>query len=459
MHTRERTVHSLDHKETGSAESSPENHLLSRDGKLLLTWLLLNSIPIGFMDVVPLIYLLQVGVDAAVIGAIYAAGAIANTVGYIPFGILADKYGRKKFLVMGGFLPCISYAIFALTVDPYWLILASIIGGVGLAGGIGVAMNSPALLPLLANSTSDKNRTILFGISQGFWGLAVSIGAAMSILPSMLVATFGQSDILAHSISYWIMAGLVLASTIPALLVVERKTARSQTSSTIADTRESTLGILRRFRKSVGSLPIVSGKRIARFSLVFGLSGLGLGVIVQLLPTWYSLKFGAPEGIVGVWSALAQIISLIGIPLIPRLVRGRGSVITTTLTAVLSSCFLALMPLSDSFQLAASLFVVRTVLITISWPVLQSYMMGVVEERERATTIGITYTAWGLATSIGTYIGGALLGASYLTLPFVIGVLGYLASALILPLFFRKIVPPEELRKHPPIEPSEMKSL
>ena len=66
--------------------------LLSRDAKLILTWVLVNSIPIGYMNVVPLVYLLQVGYDPSTIGAIYAFGAVANTIAYIPFGLLADRY-------------------------------------------------------------------------------------------------------------------------------------------------------------------------------------------------------------------------------------------------------------------------------------------------------------------------------------------------------------------------------
>ena len=114
---------------------------------------------------------------------------------------------------------------------------------------------------------------------------------------------------------------------------------------------------------------------------------------------------------------------------------------------MLVSCvFLALMPLSGSFEVAAIFFVIRSVLTTVSWPILQSYMMGIVLERERATVTGITYTAWALMSSAGTFLGGYLLGEGQLTLPFVFGVFGYVTSAVLLFLFFRKIKPPEELK-------------
>jgi len=416
-----------------SRRIEPVGGILSRDAKLILSWVLINSIPIGYMNVVPLVYLVEVGYAPSLIGAIYALGAVANTIGYIPFGMLADKYGRKVFVIVGGFLPFFSYAIFGLTLNPIWLIFASILGGIGLAGGLGVAINSTALLPLLTEKTTDKNRTLLFGILQGFWIIAITIGSLLSFLPSVLTTNFSLSSYQAHSYAYFVMSALVAASTIPILFVKERKIertpfARAQTPSRISS-----------------RLQIISGRRILNFSIVFAFAGLGVGVIVQLIPTWYALRFGASETTAGLWIAIAEFTGLVAVPIIPRLVKRGGTVFASSSTMIVSCVFLALMPLSTFFHEAAALFVVRAIFTTISWPILQSYMMGIVNEKERATTTGITYTAWALTSSIGTYLGGYLLGANLLSLPFVFGVGGYLASAILLYILFRKIKPPEEL--------------
>ena len=420
--------------------------MLTRDSKLILGWLLLNSIPFGYMNVVPLVYLVDIGYDPAVVGAIYAAGAIANTVALIPFGFLADKYGRKKFLIIGGFLPFVSYLIFALTLNSDLLIVASAIGGVGLAGGLAVAIQSPALFPLLANSTTDKNRTSLFGVTQGVWVLALTIGALLSFIPGILSSALGQSIEAAHSNSYFLMAALVAISAIPTLFITERRGAAVERSAGQAEPtvlqRRTMLARIQSVRKR---LPIRSGQAIAKFSLVYGLSGLGLGAVVQLLPTWYNLRYGTDESMVGLWIAAAEFVSLIGLPLIPRLVKSRGTLLTTIVPGIVSCGVLALIPFSPWFYLAALIYIARNVLVTISWPVLQSYVLGVVPEHERATTIAIASTAYGVTTSIGTFVGGALLGSRLLLLPFVIGVSGYIASYVVLYLLFRKVKPPEEL--------------
>src|SRR5207249_1693589 len=81
--------------------TTEKQSLLTRDGKLILVSVFVNSIPLGYMSVVPLVYLLKIGFSPITIGTIYAASGIANTVGYTPFGVLADRYGRKKFLIIG----------------------------------------------------------------------------------------------------------------------------------------------------------------------------------------------------------------------------------------------------------------------------------------------------------------------------------------------------------------------
>jgi MFS family permease len=419
-------------------QSKPEDQrILSKDAKLIFSWVLVNSIPIGYMNVVPLIYLVNVGYNPSLIGAIYALGAVANTIGYIPFGMLADRYGRKIFIIVGGFLPFFSYAIFGLTLNPTWLIFASILGGIGLAGGLGVAINSTALLALLTNTTTDKNRTFVFGVLQGSWISAVTIGSLLSFLPSILMSTFSLDSSTAHSYSYFIMSAFVAASTVIMLFVKEKKTDRSFVPMQTPSSKVSSWISNR--------LQIVSGKKILYFCILFAFVGLALGVIVQLIPTWYTLRFGTSETTAGLWIALAEFCGIFAIPLIPKLVKRGGTVFSSAATMIVSSIFLALMPITGSFEVAAIFFVIRAVLTTVSWPILQSYMMGIVLERERATVTGITYTAWALMSSVGTFLGGALLGEGQLTLPFVIGVFGYVTSAVLLFLFFRKIKPPEEL--------------
>ncbi len=417
--------------------------LLTLEGGLILASVFVNSVPLGYMTVVPLVYLVQIGYSPVTIGLIYAASGVANTVGYAPFGVLADKFGRRNFLILGSVIPAAAYAIFGLTLNPDLLVVASVIGGVGLAGGLATAITSPSVLPLLADSSPAGNRTTLFAAYQGVYTVGLSVGSFLSFLPSFLGGRFSWDSTMAHSNSYYIMAVLVACSIIPLLLVSERERRISavQLDPKGSGRETDATGEDKNHRWGY----VTSWSKVAKFSLTFGISGFGFGIIVELLPTWYHLSFGVSETTIGFWTAAAQFLSLVAIPTIPFLVRKRGIVNLTLLTGSLGCIPLILMPFSGSFELAASLFIVRSIILSVYVPVIQSYIAGAVTEKERATTFGIVFTAWGVANSVGTVLAGDLLAANLLTIPFIVGVGAYLASTLTFFGYFHGSKLPEEM--------------
>jgi MFS family permease len=416
-----------------------EDKLLTHDGKLLLSSILLNSIPIGYMNVVPLVYLAEIGYNPSVIGLIYAVSALANAIGLIPMGFLADRHGRKWFLVAGSVIPCASYAVFGLTLDPSWLLFASALGGVGFAGGLAYAMANPAAIPLLAESTSKRNRTTFFGLSQATFTFALSLGALLSVVPGLLIDFLGEDSTVAHSESYFLMSGLMVASVIPLLFFKEKRGNVNR-----PDDKTSVIAEIRGTGSTWLKTHVTSWPKIAKLSCVFALTGLGVGVIVQLLPTWYALKFGVSEDTVGNWTGLANGVSILIIPIIPRLVKRRGTLISSAVTGMASAGYVALMPIAGSFEGAAALFVVRTLFEAMAWAMLLSYTMGAVPEPERATAVGVTLTAWGIGATGGTYLGGVLLGSGLLYYPFVVCALAYASASIALPIFFRNNSTAEE---------------
>ena len=428
-----------------------EERLLTRDGQFLLISTFLNSIPVGYINVVPLVYLAEIGYDPSAIGIIYSASAIATTIGLIPGGLLADRYGRKKLLIVGTFLPVVSYLIFGLTLDSSLLTIASVIGGVGFAGGLGAAIASPSLFPMLARSTSENKRSTLFGVLYGAWALALTIGSALSFLPNLFCLFFALNERSAHFDSYFVMSGVAALAVLP-ILFVREKSNRGDSNTPLGSNsvlqQQSQEELTHQSRAfSFGMMP---RSRIAQFSLIFAFTGLGLGVLVQLLPTWFNLRYGASETAIGFWMAMSNLATIVSIPLIPRLVGRRGDIFTAAATGIVGAFILGFMVFATTFETAASLFAIRSVVVGVSWAVVQSYMMSVVTENQRGTIVGFTYTAWGVGVSLGTLIGGELLGAGLLTLPFVAAVISYLASSIALWFFFRKVEPPQEVTRFIP---------
>jgi MFS family permease len=175
--------------------------------------------------------------------------------------------------------------------------------------------------------------------------------------------------------------------------------------------------------------------------------GFAGGLVVQLLSLWFNRVYGASDTVLGPWFGAAEATSLIVVPLIPRLAGKVGSAKTVLLTQGVSAGLSAIMVLAPIYQFAALLYIARNFLMNIAWPIQQSYLMGTVTREERASASAITYTVWGVGSSISPLLAGYLLnGTSFLSLsaPLVMGSVIYLGAAVAFYLFFRNIATPEE---------------
>lgn len=400
----------------------------SRDVAFLLGSMGLNSLPWGFTLVVLPIYLNEIGFSAQVIGAVTSVSSVANTIALIPFAFAADQYGRKPFVLAGFLLATPAFLLFAFTRDLNALLLASALGGVGLAGGFSSAVWTPAWTALLADKSHER-RTGAFAWSQGIWALALTVGSAMSVIPFLLRMNFGVGFGASYTYAFLLLAGFAVFSGLVLLPVRETPSKHVKPVSS----REW-------FR-------LRSGSQIAKFSVTVGMVGFGSGLAVQLLSLWFNKMYGASDTALGPWFGAAEATSLVVVPFIPRLTRKFGSPTTVLLTQGLSSGLLAVMILAPTYQFAAALYVVRNFLMNIAWPIQQSYLMGTVTPEERASASAITYTVWGVGSSVSPLLAGYLLnGTSFISIsaPLSLGGVIYLGSAVVFYLFFRDIAPPEE---------------
>lgn len=404
-----------------------------RDLRLVLAAMGLNSLPLGYTLVVLPIYLNEIGFSGTIIGIVTAISAIANTIALVPFALAADRYGRKHFVFWGFLSATLAYVLFAFTHDLNLLLLASAIGGVGLAGGFSAAVWTPAWTALLAEKTSHEKRTSAFAWGQGIWTLALTAGSGMSILPAFFRSNLQTTYLASFQYAFLIFAGFAILSGLVLLPITERKRFS-------ADPRS---------QPSKKFFPEKSMRQIYRFSLTLGLVGFASGIAVQLLSLWFKKMYGVNEAILGPWFAAGEITSLIVVPIIPRLTTALGSPKSVFTTQGLSAILLGSMILAPTYEIAGVVYIVRNFFMNISWPVQQSYLMGTVTADERASASAITSTVWGIGSSIGPLFAGYLLGgASYVSIsaPLLIGAVTYLVSAAAFFLLFRGTPPPEEAK-------------
>ncbi len=400
-----------------------------RDLRRVLAAMGLNVIPLGYTLVVLPIYLNEIGFSEGTVGAITAMSAIANTFARVPSALAADRYGRKFFAVGGFLCAALSYLLFASTTDLNVLLLASAVGGVGIAGGFSSALWVPVSAALVADKAPSGSRAKAFAWSQGVWTLSLSAGSALSIIPTIFRGTFQIPYVKSFQYVFLIFSALTILSALIVSHLTELRADRAAPK-----TRTS-----RRLPQSL--------RQIAKFSLTTSLLGFAQGVSLQLLSLWFKKTYAVNEAAVGPWFAAAQLTAIIAVPIIPRLAERWGSVLSVLATEGLGAVVLGSMVLAPTYQAAGMIFVARNIFMNISWSLQQSYLMGTVAIEERASAFAISLTTLGIGRSISPMLAGYFLGGSgflSISAPLLIGAAVYLTSAITFFLLFRGVLPREE---------------
>jgi MFS family permease len=372
----------------------------------------------GFLMVVVPLYLARIGIEPVFIGLLYTISGLVTSSLVAVSGILADRFGRRRFLVAGTALPIASYAIFALTTDRAWLVLAAALGGVGLANGAAGAMTVASYDALLAGRTSVAERTRVFATAQALWNLALATGAATAGVPQLL-RSLGVDEVASYRPAF--VAAIAVTVLATALIVPLRDAPGAHEE------------------RPKSWLPRASVRPIVTYSAAIGLLGFGLGVAVQLMPLWLNLRFGANEADLAPWYSVAQLTSILSVAIVPWLDRRFGASRSVMGMQLASGTILALIVLAPAFAIASTLFLLRSFLTNISWPFQQSLLMGAVEPRERASAAGIGFAVWGFANAVGPALAGILLGTGVLALPLLAGAIAYAGAGLVFGIGFGRI--------------------
>ncbi len=389
--------------------------------RLLLASSFVATVPMGYLLVVLPLYLVRAGIQPAFIGLLFTVSGLVSSFIVAFSGVLADRWGRRRFVIAGTLMPVLSYFVFAVTTEPAWLVAASVFGGVGLANGAAGALTISSFDALLAEKASEGQRTRVFAASQALWSLALAVGSIAAAVPTLLRTSFGVADLESYRLPYLAMAALTVAAA--ALLIPLREDVS-----------------VRAARVASGWLPRRSRPAIATYALGIGFLGFGLGIAVQLLPLWFGLRFGVNEADLGPWYAATQLLSLGTVVVIPTLERRLGGPRTVLFALFASGTCLALIVLAPVFTVAASLFVVRGFFTNLSWPFHQSLLMAATVPEERATAVGSGFAVWGFTNALGPLASGALLGAGVFVLPLLVGSLMYFCGGLAFGIGFSRLL-------------------
>jgi MFS family permease len=374
-----------------------------------------SSIGYGYLLTVISAYLPELGVSSANVGLLLGTNGAAMVIAAIPFGLLADRIGRKRILILGlcGLPPVL--LIYALTRDFGFLLIGSV------AAGIFESAFLSTWNALIADQTGKENRNAAFSLSFVVNSVTTGIGFGLPIVFPAVQSATGASIYTVHITAFALLA--VLSALTPVALYF----------------------LLRDYKEEHIVAPtLVKGRSIRilwKFSITNGMIGLGAGFIIPLIPTWMFLRYGIPDTYTGPLLAVAGITIAFAALFSARLAGRYGPVRAIVMTQGSSTIFMVLMPFMPSAAPAAGVYLIRSSLMNMSGPIGDAYLMGIISKEERGLASAINSIIWRLPNSISTVAGGLLLAAGIFDLPFFIAAAFYVTAITAFYFLFRNIEP------------------
>lgn len=379
---------------------------LGRDGRLLFLTRVLRMFGYGFLAVVLVLYLVELGLDSLTIGAILTLTLIGDTVISLWLTTSADRIGRRRVLIAGSLLMAGAGVVFAITSWAPLLIVAATIGVISPTGnevGPFLAVEQSAL----SQATPDVRRTPTFAWYNlaGYVATATGALAAGVLSQAFQAAGFAPVDSYRVIVVSYAVVGLAMA------------VAFGRVGGDVEPERRPSAddGIARRLGLGPRSRGIV-----ARLSLLFSIDAFGGGFIPQsLMAYWFHVRFGVEPAVLGGIFFGANLLAAVSSLLASRIAARVGLINTMVFTHLPSNVLLILVPLMPNLPLAIAVLLLRFSLSQMDVPTRQSYVISVVEPGERSAAAGVTGIARTTGAALSPIVAAPLVASATLTsLPF-----------------------------------------
>jgi len=410
---------------------SPWNEL-TRDGRLLFAARVARMFGYGFLAVVLALYLSALGLDETQIGLLLTLTLAGDTAISLWMSTHADRYGRRRMLVLGSLLILGAGLIFIAT-DRFLVLLAAATVGVISPSGYEVGPFLAIEQAALSQTVADGQRTRTFA----WYNLAASFATAAGSLAGGGIARLGQAGGLTPLASYRVvLAGYALMGLALGRLFSRLSPAAEASHGAAAAPayQASRFGLHR------------SGGVVLRLSGLFALDAFGGGFVIQsVLAYWFVLRFGAGEGTLGAIFFGANLLAGVSALAASAIAARFGLVNTMVFTHLPSNVLLMLVPLMPTLPLAILVLLLRFSISQMDVPTRQSYTMAIVHPEERSAAAGITGTARSVGAAAAPVFAGLLLAnpAAMSGLFFIAGGLKIVYDLLLLR-SFRQVRLPEE---------------
>src|SRR5215471_8313137 len=377
----------------------------------------------GFGALLPPIYVLALGFSALAAGAIVTGTLMGTAILTLCVGWIANRYSRRKLLVIAAVLMTATGAGFAVIADFWPLLVIAFVGTMNPTSG-DASIFVPLEQTVLTQTIAARRRTALFARYSLIGSGASALGIMAAALPDFVTVWTDCS----RAAAMQLMFGIYAALGVICLLLYRPLSPAVE------------------FADEALRSPLQQSKRLVYgMAALFGMDSFGTGFLVQsLLALWLYKAFQVSvttTAAILFWSSLCSAISyLVAVPIAARI----GLINTMVFTHLPSNILLILIPFAPNLATAMVLLLARSALSQMDVPTRTSYVMAVVAPEERAAAASITAVPKTFAWAAGSMISGYLLTLSTFGWPLLIGGVIKGVYDILLLIKFQKVRPPEE---------------
>ena len=386
----------------------------NRNVRLSFSANLLNGLSQGIFLVVFNLYILEMGISADVLGGILSASPLAQALGSIPIGFLAEVIGfRKVFVLIYGISGLARLA--QVSTGSVGLISATaFLGGLALAGDFVVRLS------FLAANTTSEERTQVYSLNSLIFSLSMSVGAlAAGFMPNLFSAL--NLDLLtAYRLTLYVSGALAVLAVLPCLRMQDLPPAHDRKIS------------LKPYLWGMDTFTV-------KQALVSLFVGLSLGMITPFMNLYFIYHLGGTREFFGSVSAVTVLFTMTAVSLAPLLARRWGSVPVVTAIRMVISVFLALFAFTTNPLLGAAAYWMMMSMFQMSQPLSFAFAMRAATEKAKtAASAWLNVTYW-LGNAVAAPLVGWSMARSDYTSPLFWAAGAVIMAGLVNQLFFHRM--------------------
>ncbi|MEM3248122.1 MAG: MFS transporter [Candidatus Micrarchaeaceae archaeon] len=339
---------------------------VDRKFKYLLYSRAFRSIALIYMSLAFSLYLTALHISIIRIGLVAAAAMLFMIFLTMLLGMIGDRKGYKVELIIAELVAFAGALIIAVSSSASYIIVGMIIAGLsGGAGGMRGAF-SPGTNAFIANNYKDeKDRVKRYSIVTMIASAAAIGGSIIFSGISPLSTYVGLLN--AYRYMFILASALLGVSVIFLMLLNEAK----------------------RPAKTTKLMKMSSIKYSSRVITANVLGGVGMGLVMPLLPLWFKLSYGADPLEIGIIFSIVYLATALGSYISSSIAHKFSALNISSYTRILSGVLLFAMAVSPMLIIAAVAYIARAIIAGFGSP-----------SRTTVSVRGIDAEDYGAATSI-----------------------------------------------------------